>query len=327
MHIGLCYDLRKDYLALGYSEEETAEFDPPETIDGIDAAIQSHGHITHRIGNARALMSRLLQGERWDLVFNICEGMHGYGRESLVPALLDEYRIPYTFSDPLTLAATLHKGMAKTIVDAARVRTAPFAVINDLRQLESLALEYPLFIKPVAEGSGKGVDSASRADTPQAVAEKVRSVLAEFRQPALVESYLPGMDLTVSIIGTGEQARVIDVSCITLTASSDGAPFFTYANKENVHYSLASAPEPAYSLAAAEALRAWQVLECRDAGRVDMRLDADGLPHFLEVNPLPEINPDYSEITSACRRKGISYNAMIGMILESAIERLNGGYR
>src|SRR5215510_14942613 len=161
MHIGITYDLRADYLALGYSEEETAEFDHGDTIDGIDGALCELGHTTDRVGNARQLVARLAAGDRWDLVFNICEGLHGLAREAQVPALLDVYGIPCTFSDALRMALCLHKGMTKDVVRAAGVPTPAFAVVERLEDLDGLALEYPLFAKPVAEGTGKGVSPAS----------------------------------------------------------------------------------------------------------------------------------------------------------------------
>ena len=136
MNIGITYDLRDDYLSQGYSYEETAEFDRIDTIDGIDEALQALGHTTDRIGNVKQLVKRLAAGHRWDLVFNIAEGMYGAGREALVPALLDAYRIPYTFSDPFVLTLTLHKGMTKTIIRAAGIRTADFVVIETLAEVD-----------------------------------------------------------------------------------------------------------------------------------------------------------------------------------------------
>src|SRR5688572_17934224 len=160
MHIGLTYDLRQDYLAAGFSEDETAEFDREGTISSIAAALQQLRHKTDRIGHAKQLIARLAAGDRWDLVFNIAEGLTGIAREAQVPAILDVYGIPYTFSDPLVMALTLHKGLTKTVVRAGGVPTAPFALVEQPADLESLQLPFPLFAKPVAEGTGKGVTPA-----------------------------------------------------------------------------------------------------------------------------------------------------------------------
>ncbi len=138
MKIGLTYDLRSDYLAEGYSMEETAEFDKESTIEGIENAIRDWGHETHRIGNLRHLMASLMKGERWDMVFNICEGLYGDGRESLVPALLDSWRIPYVFSGPVTLGISLNKAFAKRIVRDAGVNTPDFFVVNQESEIEKV---------------------------------------------------------------------------------------------------------------------------------------------------------------------------------------------
>ena len=165
MLIGITYDLREDYAREGYDEEETAEFDRIETIEAIELALRSLGHSTDRIGHARALIHRLGRGDRWDMVFNIAEGMHGFGRQALVPALLDTYEIPYTFSDPLTLSITLHKGMAKHVVRDQGIPTPDFEIIRALADLERVALPFPLFIKPIAEGTSKGICRASKVTT------------------------------------------------------------------------------------------------------------------------------------------------------------------
>ena len=207
MTIGLTYDLRHDYLAAGYSQEETAEFDRVDTIEGIESALQALGHETERIGNVKSLVGRLAAGERWDMVFNICEGMFGMGREAQVPALLDAYEIPYTFSDPLILALTLDKGMTKTVVRSVGVPTPDFAVVAAPEDVAAVDLPFPLFAKPVAEGTGKGIDARSKVDSPQQLAAVCRELLAKFSQPVLVETYLPGREFTVGIVGSGATPR------------------------------------------------------------------------------------------------------------------------
>ena len=192
MTVGLTYDLRSDWLREGYSELETAEFDREETVASVDAAIRAQGFPTERIGNYRGLMEALSAGRRWDLVFNFCEGMYGLGRESLVPALLDAWRIPYTFSDPVVLGLSLHKGLAKRVVRDAGVPTPDFAVVESLDDVGRFALRYPLFAKPIGEGTGKGITSASRIETPDQLASVCGDLLKTHAQPVLVEEYLPG---------------------------------------------------------------------------------------------------------------------------------------
>src|ERR1041385_6774131 len=157
MKIGITYDLRDDYVREGYSEEDTAEFDSVETISAIEASLRALGHVADRIGHVRSLARRLALGDRWDLVFNMAEGLSGFGREAQVPALLDAFGVPYTFSDPLVLSLALHKGMAKRVVRDLGIATADFAVVERLSDINGLGLPFPLFIKPVAEGTSKGI--------------------------------------------------------------------------------------------------------------------------------------------------------------------------
>ncbi len=157
MIVGLTYDLRDEYLAMGFSEDETAEFDREGTISSIERTLAELGYQTDRIGHIKNLVKRLNNGDRWDLVFNIAEGMYGAGREAQVPALLDAYRIPYVFSGPLVLALTLDKALTKIIVKDAGVATPDHAVVYDWADMQKVKLPYPLFVKPLAEGTGKGI--------------------------------------------------------------------------------------------------------------------------------------------------------------------------
>ncbi|MCC7426411.1 MAG: D-alanine--D-alanine ligase [Alphaproteobacteria bacterium] len=322
MRIGLTYDLRSEWIALGYTEEQTAEFDSPGTIDAIEAALKARGFTVDRIGHARALMRRLAAGARWDIVFNICEGMHGYAREALVPALLEAYQIPCVFSDPLTCAVTLHKGMAKSLVRDAGLPTAPFALIERIEELGHIGLPYPLFAKPVAEGTGKGVDSASRCDTPEKLAHVCERLLARFRQPVLIETYLPGREFTVGIVGTGPEAEIVGTVEVILKAPEDGGAYGFESKEEcetRVDYVARDDAEARAS--AALALASYRALGCRDGGRVDVRSDAAGLPHFIEVNPLAGLNPEHSDLPILTTATGRSYQWLIDRIVGSALAR------
>ncbi len=322
MRVGLTYDLRQDYLAAGHGLEETAEFDSIETIEAIEGALRRYGLAPDRIGNLRQLVARLAAGERWDFVFNIAEGMRGIGREAQVPALLDAYGIPYSFSDPLVMALTLHKGMAKHVVRDRGVPTAPFAVVEDMADLAAVDLPFPLFAKPVAEGTGKGVTPASRIASPAALRRVCRRLLSRYRQPVLIETFLPGREFTVGVIGTGVAATPVAVMEVVLTERAE-AGVYSYVNKEEcdarVRYHLADDAEARE--AARVALAAWRALGCRDGGRVDVRSDAAGRPQFLEVNPLAGLHPEHSDLPILSRLAGLSYDELIGRILDSAFRR------
>jgi len=323
MKIGLTYDLREDYLAEGYGEEETAEFDRPDTIDAIEEALHHWGFATERIGTIRSLTQRLARGDRWDLVFNIAEGLRGFAREAQVPALLDAYGIPYTFSDPMVLALTLHKGMTKRVVRDLGIPTADFAIVEDAGDLETIGLPFPLFAKPVAEGTGKGVTPASKILSRGELVAVCTSLLRRYGQPVLVETFLPGRELTVGIVGTGSHARTIGVLEIVLKESSE-PDVYSYVNKERceelVEYRLVRD-----SMAAEVerlALAVWRGLGCRDAGRIDFRADSLGIPTFMEVNPLPGLHPHHSDLPILCTQTGMSYHELIRLIMESALSRL-----
>lgn len=322
MKIGITYDLRQEYLALGYGEEETAEFDQPQTIEAIQETLQELGYSTVRIGNAQSLMARLLDGERWDLVFNIAEGLHGFGREALVPALLDAYCIPYTFSDPLVLTITLHKATAKRLVRDLGLPTPDFCVLDRAEDADAVELAYPLFLKPVAEGTGKGITEKSCVKSPQELREEAARLLEKYSQPVLVETFLPGREFTVGILGTGRNARVLGVMEVVLLEGAE-AQVYSYKNKEEcekfVEYRLAGGTEAAE--AAKLALQAWKGLACRDAGRVDLREGPDGRIQFLEVNPLAGLHPHHSDLPILCKMCNISYKELIQAIMESALSR------
>lgn len=323
MRVGLTYDLRSEYLAAGYSEVDTAEFDQPETIDAVAAALGRLGFGVDRVGSARELIARLTAGQRWDLVFNFCEGLHGFGRESLVPALLDAWQIPYVFSDPLACAITLHKGIAKHVVRGHGLPTPDFAVIETPDALRGLVLGFPVFAKPVAEGTGKGVSIASKASTPDELIAVTRRLLAQYRQPVIVEAFLPGREFTVGVVGTGPGARALGTMEVHLGPGADPG-IYTFNNKEHwegrVSYSLLQ--EEALRQQIEElAVRCWQALGCRDGGRLDFRLDAGGTPNFLEANPLAGLHPGHSDLPFICRFRGIPYDELIRGIVASALAR------
>jgi D-alanine-D-alanine ligase len=322
MKIGLTYDLRQAYLAAGYSDEDTAEFDHLETIEAIEQALQHLGYATERIGHIQQLAARLVSGAHWDMVFNLAEGLYGFGREAQVPALLEAYGIPYTFSDPLVLALALHKGITKHVMHALGVPTPDFAVIETISELERVRLPLPLFAKPVAEGTSKGISAANKIRTPQELRTVCQHLLHIHRQPVLVETFLPGREFTVGIVGTGSRARALGVMEVLLGEAAE-PEVYSYANKAlytaRVCYRLV---DDALAVHAREvALQAWYGLGCRDGGRVDLRCDTHDNPYFLEVNPLPGLHPEHSDLPILCRLLGMRYEELIRLIMTSALER------
>jgi D-alanine-D-alanine ligase len=322
MTVGMTYDLRSEWLAQGYSELETAEFDREETVEAIETALGNAGLATERIGNYRSLMGALAAGKRWEMVFNFCEGMYGLGREALVPALLDAYRIPYTFSDPVVLAVSLHKGLTKRVVRDAGVLTPDFAVVESIAEVSGIALHYPLFAKPLAEGTGKGITPSSKIASADELRGVCEHLLATYRQPVLVEEYLPGREFTTGIVGTGADARVLGTMEVVFLETAEPNAY-TYVNKEycdgRVRYRLAEGEDAAGC--ARVALQSWRALGARDGGRVDIRMDAEGRPSFIEVNPLAGLHPKHSDLPIICTLAGVEFQDLIEMIVASARKR------
>jgi D-alanine-D-alanine ligase len=323
MIVGMTYDLRKDYLARGYKVEDLAEFDSEETIDAIEGTIRSLGHEPRRIGNIFSLTAQLLEGKRWDLVFNICEGMHGRSREAQVPALLEAYGVPYTFSDPLVCAVTLDKAIAKRLVSEAGLATPPHAVIRTAADLASVKLTYPLFAKPIAEGTGKGIDRNSRIQSPAELKAVCLELLAKYQQPVIVEEFLPGREFTVAIIGNGQASRVIGTMEILIPSCDKGAIYSFEAKEkcetlcEYVHHAPGTVAKDTEALA----LECHKTLQCRDVSRVDVRCDRNGKPCFLEVNPLPGLHPTHSDLPMIATAQGMSYSKLMNEILTNALAR------
>jgi D-alanine-D-alanine ligase len=245
--------------------------------------------------------------------------------------------VAYTGSDPLALALALHKGRAKEILAHRGVPTAPFACIETSQDLQGLALPYPVFVKPVAEGSGKGIFADNRCATPEQLRERVRFLLARYAEPVLVETYLPGPEFTVAILGNGAEAYCLPVIGFDFSALPAGAPpVYGYEAKwvwDRPEAPLAIFQCPAQVPARVSreiectALDAYHALGCRDWCRVDIRVDRFGVPNILELNPLPGVIPDpamNSCFPKAARADGLDYDELIQEVVRLAWRRLTG---
>ncbi len=325
--IGITYDLREEYIKLGYTKEETAECDKIETIDGIYNSLTELGYTVVRIGNIFELTKRLAKGEKWDLVFNICEGIRGAARESQVPALLDAYGIPYTFSDPAVLAFTLHKNVAKHILQEKSIKTPKFNIVKSLSEIENIHLSYPLFVKPDAEGTSKGIDNLSKVKDKEELKVKVDQIINIYGQDALIEEFLPGREFTVGVIGNSQNSRVFEIMEVIINKNSKH-DFYSYENKERyqefVQYRLLKDEPDLIRKVSDLCLNAWNALQCRDGGRIDVKLDSENNPSFIEVNPLAGLNPLSSDLPIMGRLAGIPYKKLIQDIVESAFVRVYG---
>jgi len=319
MKVGLTYDLRSWYLDRGYSMEDTAEFDKQETVDAIDQALRKMGFETEQVGNCFQLISALTTGKKWDMVFNIAEGLYGDGRESVVPAILDQYKIPYVFSGPVILGISLNKYLTRLIVSAAGVPVSAGMLISSIDDIKKCNLEYPLFIKPVSEGTGKGINEKSMLKSPADLKEMAEWILKRFDQPALVEEYLPGREFTVGVIGSGEESETIggmEIEC------KDNLPYSIVVKEAYLDYCKYSPLPPEYEAECKSvALQAWKALGAVDGGRVDLKADRNGRICFIEANPLAGLNPVHSDLPILSRMAGIEYQPLMEMIVKAAIRR------
>jgi D-alanine-D-alanine ligase len=320
MRIGLTYDLRSWYLGRGYTMDETAEFDKEETVEGLEAVLGRLGYETERIGNIFELVDKLSAGKRWDMVFNIAEGLYGDGRESVVPALLDQYRIPYVFSGPVIMGISLNKFYARLVIEAAGVPVCPGVLVSSVGEIvQAENLEFPLFAKPVAEGTGKGISEKSILKNKSDLDAICKYLLSEYNQPVLVEEYLPGREFTVGVTGNGKNARIVggmEVIC------KDNLPYSKDV-KENyqgiVDYKIID--EEIRAECHKVALGAWQALGAVDAGRVDLRADRKGRICFIEANPLAGLNPIHSDLPILARMSGMEFDELMSIIMDSALIR------
>jgi D-alanine-D-alanine ligase len=322
LNVGFTFDLRSDYLAMGMSEEETAEFDSAVTIDALEATLRKQGFTVDRIGHVQNLVKRLAKGQRWDFVFNICEGIKGIAREAQVPAILEAFDIPYVFSDPLTLAASLDKATTKDVVRAAGVPTPDFALVTSVSDIAKVDLPFPLFAKPFAEGSGKGISARSHVTDRKSLDAECRRLLQRYDQPVLVETFASGREFTVGITGTGEDATILGVMEVLPTGQAE-AHGYGFDNKENYEgrYDYRLATDAEGKRAGEVGLAAYRAMRCRDGGRVDVRSNAKGEPQFLEVNPLAGLNPERSDLIFIARFAGVTFDQLIGRIVNSCLAR------
>ncbi len=323
LQVGFVYDARDDYLKEGFSPVQVAEFDTESTISAIAETLAALGCQVQRIGNAKALAKLMVAGKRWDLVFNIAEGLAGRNREAQVPSLCELYDIPYTFSDTLVCAATLDKEVAKKIVRAAGLATPKSSVVRNADDIKNVSLDYPLFAKPIAEGTGKGVDGQSMINDPGRLTQVCQNLLRQYQQPVLVEQYLPGREFTTAVLGTDENAKVLGTMELRI---KHGAPAqdYSYQVKELCEEFVEYFPMPKDGKrkeVEALALAAYRALQCRDAGRVDIRLDAKDNPSFIEINPLPGLHPRHSDLPMIATQEGMTYPQLLASIIRNALAR------
>ncbi len=311
-----------------------AEWDDEVTVAAMEAALMKVGEVV-RLEATEDFPLRLREG-RPDIVFNVAEGLWGPSREAHVPSFCEFWNVPYTGSDPLTLAICLDKARAKEILAYHGIPTARFAVVAPDVRLASLPAlpPLPVVVKPVHEGSSKGITQASLCRTRAEVGRAIGVVRRRYRQPALVERWLPGREFTCAILGNGPGTRLLPPVEVDFDALPKGAArLYSYEAKWiwdtpdrplEIFRCPASVPPSLGRAIERTVLAAYRVLRCRDWARIDVRCDGRGVPHIIEVNPLPGVLPDpemNSCFPKAARAAGLDYGAMIRAVLSAGAAR------
>ena len=327
------------------TSDEFAEWDSQETIDAVANALSALGEVV-RLEATEDFPERL-RAERPDIVFNIAEGLNGVNREAHVPAICEFFGVPYSGSDPFTLSLCLDKARTKEILSFHGVPTAPFLLIESMEQWPAIRrriasaagarrsiggrgeshrrrLRLPLFVKPVHEGSSKGITERNFCRTIAELETQVSFLLETYAQPVIIEEYLPGDEFTCAVLGNGVEARLLPIVGMRFDALPEGAvPIYGFEAKwlwdrpENpleIFECPARISETLRFEIEKVVLATYRVLGCRDWSRIDVRLDAAGQPNVVEVNPLPGILPnpeDNSCFPKAARAAGIGYDELI----------------
>ncbi|RKH53195.1 D-alanine--D-alanine ligase family protein [Corallococcus llansteffanensis] len=306
-------------------EDSEAEYDSPNTLQAIREAIASWGHEVIDL-EATAELPTVLSSTPLDIVFNIAEGFKGRNRESQVPAMLELLDIPYTGSDPATLSLALDKALAKKIVRQAGILTPNFQLmVTGKERLNKEFTGFPLIVKPVAEGSSKGVVTKSVCYSEAELRDVVKEIAGKYQQPALIEEYIGGREFTVGLLGE-RRPRVLPPMEIVFLDKAEKNPVYSFQHKldwtDRIRYDAPAKIEPALLEKLRTAARnSFMALGCRDVARIDFRMDDKGRIYFIECNPLPGLTPGWSDLVLIAQGAGMDYRALIGEIMAPAIRR------
>src|SRR5579859_4176539 len=324
LRVGLAFNMKRIDSQAG--DDREAEYDAPETIQAITQAIESHGHVVVPL-EATQEFPRALMASNADVVFNIAEGMSGRSREAQVPSLCELRGIPYTGSDSATLSICLDKALAKRLL--VDVDTPAFQLLTTGRE-KLRAFRYPVIVKPNQEGTSKGITKKCVCDDEAGLREIARELIDRYGQPALVEEYVVGRELTVGLLGE-RRPRVLPPMEVVFLKQSE-RPVYDYECKqhwpEHVRYECpANLTKDELRIVERACRTTFMTLGCRDVARIDLRLAPDGRVYILEVNPLPGLTPDYSDLCLIANGAKIDYRTLIGEIMSGAIKRWQGKQR
>jgi D-alanine-D-alanine ligase len=326
MRIGLAYDLKSDVSTLSRVEDTLEEYDSPETLDIIESAFRNRGHDTVRLGGGDKFLDSL-RDESVDIVFNISEGRGSYrSREAQAPAVLEMLGIPYTGSDPLSLAISLDKPTARKLVKADGILTPRWLTVENEEEIAAARWDifpFPKIIKPSYEGSSKGIRLTSLVrNVREAEAEAMR-IINDYCQPAMVEEFINGDEVTVGIIGN-HPPKVVGMMRILPKVGMGNFVYSLEVKRDYVNQvdyeTPVNLPGAVIQKLEAASLAVFKSLGCRDFARVDFRIDQNGKPYFIEINPLPGLGT-YSDLVIMTGKLSWTHDGLINAILDAALER------
>ncbi|MBX3008722.1 MAG: D-alanine--D-alanine ligase [Melioribacteraceae bacterium] len=344
LRVALTYNIKPEdfssaHQQLSHSDSKTndandiyAEWDSAETINALKNALAKYHDVLLIEADENAFIK--LKELRPEIVFNVAEGAYGISREAQIPAMLDMLQIPYTGSDPLTLTTCLDKARTKEILAYHNIPTSKFILVNSLSEVDNVSISFPLMVKPVGEGSSKGIFNSSLVYNTGELKKLASEMFSRYNQPIIIEEFLPGREFTVALLGNGDSVEVLPIVEINLDQlPSSLQPIYSYEakwiadtreNPLNIFTCPAKIDKALEKQIKETAINTFKIMRCRDWCRIDMRLDANGIPNIIELNPLPGILPDPKDnscFPKAARTAGYSYDEMINKVLLTAAQR------
>jgi D-alanine-D-alanine ligase len=296
-------------------------------------ALRAAGHAVELVGVRGIEELGRLRASPPDLAFNLCESAGGESRhEPIIAGLLDLFGIWYTGSDALALASCVHKQRAKEILIAHGVPTPPHRFVRTASDLDDRtldALDYPWFVKLAHEDASLGITEANVVGSPAELRARALELFREFRQPVLAERFVDGREINVTLVGNRDAVDVLPLFEIDFAAMPVGRPrILSYAAKWQEDHVDYAGTKPVAAKLAGEliveiervARAAWRALELRDYGRVDLRIDRDGKPWVIDVNPNPDLSPD-AGVARTAAAAGMTYEQLVARIAELAMQR------
>jgi len=320
MRIGFTYDLKDFYINKGMSKEEAAEFDEKITINSIKKELESLNYEIDDIGNLDNFLKKISDGEKWDIIFNIAEGVNGYSRESVIPSILENYNIKHTFSDSNILTLCLDKYLTKIFLEKSNIKTPKFELISKIEDINNIKkLNFPLFIKPVNEGTGKGINKNSKVLNFQELIKQTEYLFNNYTGPFLLEEYIEGKEITIGL------TKNMCFGIVELEFKNTHN-FYCYDNKKDyeklvVHHKIDENTD-LYKNIYNTSKEVFDKLNLKDIARIDIRVDnKTNEVYVIEINPIPGLNPIDSELPILAYKNGYTYKDIIKTIIEETIKR------